>query len=93
MSMLNVKVHARAHIRLSTQSEVMAFVMALTKFEDHFSIENKNGNHRVNAKSVIGVMYTMMDFPEELFLVNDTNDGVFPGFVDGYRALMSESDN
>lgn len=85
--MTKINVRARAHIRLNTQAEVMTFVMALSKFEDHFSIENGKGNHRVNAKSVIGVMYTMMDFPNELYLVNDTNDGVIPGFVDAYRAL------
>lgn len=85
--MTKINVRARAHIQLNTQAEVMAFVSALTKFEDHFSIENWKGNHRVNAKSVIGVMYTMMDFPEELYLVNDTNDGTIPAFVDQYRAL------
>ena len=85
MSKINVR--ARAHIQLGTQSEVMTFVSALTKYEDHFSIENWQGNHRVNAKSVIGVMYTMMDFPAELYLVNDTHDGFIPSFVDSYRAV------
>ena len=79
--------HARAHIRLTSQAEVMDFIQGLSKFEDSFSIESRSGMHRVNAKSVIGVMYTMLDFPEELYLVNDTNDGVIPGFVDAYRAL------
>lgn len=87
--MSKISVRARAHIRLNTQAEVMAFVTALSRFEDHFSIENASGRHRVNAKSVIGVMYTMMDFPNELYLVNDTNDGVIPAFVDAYRALES----
>ena len=85
--MSKIVVRARAHIQLNTQAEVMAFVSSLSKFEDHFSIENWKGNHRVNAKSVIGVMYTMMDFPAELYLVNDTHDGFIPSFVDNYRAL------
>ncbi len=77
--------HIRAHIRLSSQAEVMTFVQGLSKFNDSFTIENRNGVHRVNAKSVIGVMYTMFDFPEEMYLVNDTRDGFIPSFVDSYR--------
>ena len=79
--------HIRAHIRLNSQAEVIAFIEALCKFEDSYSIENGNGKHRVNAKSVIGVMYTMLEFPEQLYLVNDTNDGFIPPFVDAYRIL------
>ena len=77
--------HVRAHIRLMSQAEVMTFVQGLSKFNDNFSIESRGGMHRVNAKSVIGVMYTMFDFPEEMYLVNDTRDGFIPSFVDQYR--------
>ena len=77
--------HSRAHIRLSSQAEVMAFVQGLSKLEDSFSIENRTAKHRVNAKSVIGVMYTMFDFADEMYLVNDTRDGMIPAFVDQYR--------
>ena len=62
----------------------------MSKFEDSFSIENANGSRRVNAKSVIGVMYTMIDFPEELYLVNQTNNGFIPVFVDSYRPTESQ---
>lgn len=79
------QIHARAHIRLSSQAEVMEFIQGLYKFEDSFSIENRAGTHRVNAKSVIGVMYTMFDFPDDMYLVNDTHDGVIPAFVDQFR--------
>ena len=79
--------HIRAHIRLNSQAEVMLFVQGLSKFNDAFTIENHNGMHRVNAKSVIGVMYTMFDFPEEMYLVNDTRDGFIPSFVDEYRVI------
>ncbi len=77
--------HVRAHIRLIGQAEVMEFIQALCQHEDSFSIESRSGIHRVNAKSVIGVMYTMFDYPEEMYLVNDTHDGVIPGFVDRFR--------
>ena len=81
--MMNIR--ARAHIRLNGQAEVMAFVQGLSRYEDSFSIESRSGLHRVNAKSVIGVMYTMFDFPDEMYLVNDTRDGVIPAFVDQFR--------
>ncbi len=77
--------HVRAHIRLMGQAQVMEFIQALCESDDIFSIENRSGVHRVNAKSVIGVMYTMFDFPDEMYLVNDTHDGVIPAFVDKYR--------
>lgn len=81
--------HVRAHIRLTGQAEVMEFVQNLNRLEDSFSIENRTGIHRVNAKSVIGVMYTMFDFPDEMYLVNDTHDGVMPACVDPYRVLSA----
>lgn len=77
--------HTRAHIRLNNQAEVISFIQELSKCEDEYSIENRDGDHRVNAKSVIGVMYTMLDFPDEMYLVNDTTDGLIPAFVDPYR--------
>ena len=82
--------HIRAHIRLNDQTDVLNFISALSKFEDTFTIEDSTGKHRVNAKSVIGVMYTMLDFPEEMFLVNETNDGYIPAFVDSYRPVKSQ---
>lgn len=83
------KLHSRAHIRLTSQAEVMEFIQGLSRYEDAFSIECRSGLHRANAKSVIGVMYTMFDFPDEMYLVNDTNDGVIPGFVDQYRVISA----
>ena len=77
--------HVRALIRLTSQAEVLEFIQGLSRFEDSFSIESRTGMHRINAKSVIGVMYTMFDFPDELYLVNDTHDGVIPAFVDQFR--------
>lgn len=84
---MSTTLHTRAHIRLNSQSEVITFIQELSKYEDEFSIENTQGTHRVNAKSVIGVMYTMMDFPDDMYLVNDTNDGFIPACVDPYRVL------
>lgn len=80
-----VTFHTRAHIRLNNQADVLAFVQEVCKHNDKFSIENHDASHRVNAKSVIGVMYTMADFADEMYLVNDTHDGEIPVSLDKYR--------
>ncbi len=77
--------HSRAHIRLMDQAQVVEFIQIISNFEDQFSIENRSGQHRVNAKSVIGVMYTMLDFPDEQYLVNDVHNGVIPAAIDRFR--------
>ena len=81
----NDQTFVRAHIRLNSQADVIELVQKLSKLDDDFVIENNKGTHRINAKSVIGVMYTMLDFPEETYLVNETNDGALPACIDIYR--------
>ena len=39
----------------------------------------------VNARSFLGVLYMSAEYNDNLFLVNDTEDGKFPFFVDKYR--------
>ena len=82
-----VTLRTRAHIRLNNQTDVLAFVQEVCKHDDSFSIENKDGSRRVNAKSVIGVKYTMADFSDEMYLVNDTTDGNIPVALNKYRVL------
>lgn len=77
--------HGRVRIRLMSQADVMEFIHALSNCEARFSIENRSGIHRVNAKSVIGVMYTMFDFPDEMYLVNEDAAGDIPASVDRFR--------
>lgn len=81
----NQAAHSRAHIRLNNQKEVLEFIQDLSMSEDEFSLENFDGSRRVNAKSVIGVMYTMIELNDETYLVNDTHDGEIPVTVDKYR--------
>lgn len=80
--------HTRAHIRLNNQTEAMGLVQALCNQNDDFSIENFNGDRRINAKSIIGVMYATLDFNDEMFLVNDAG-GVIPSSVDVYRVVAA----
>ncbi len=80
--------HTRARIRLNNQADAMGLVQVLSNYDDGFSIENFNGDRRVNAKSIIGVMYATLDFNDEMFLVNDTNGGI-PSAVDVYRVVAA----
>lgn len=84
---MNYVPHSRAHIRLTSQAEVMQFVQCLSRSDDVFSIENKDGSRRIDAKSVLGVLYFTFDLQDEMFLVNESNNGLIPTFVDQFRVL------
>lgn len=84
---MNLQPHSRAHIRLTSQAEVMSFVQQLTSCPDRFSIESRDATRCIDAKSILGVMYFTFDLQDEMFLVNETNDGVIPSFVDQFRVL------
>ena len=77
----------RAHIRLNTTIEANSFVMSLnsTGSVDKYMIEDFQGKQRINARSLIGVIYALTDYNDEMYLVNETQDGIFPSFVDQYR--------
>ena len=79
--------HVRAHIRLDTTDEVVNFVGELNSDGsiNKYYLENFNGNCRVNARSFLGVLYMSSEYNDNLFLVNDTEDGKFPFFIDKYR--------
>ena len=80
--------HTRAHIRLITTSDVTSFVSQINAdgTTDKYIIEDFNGIQRANARSLLGVIYAMSDFNDELYLVNMSRDGIFPSFIDVYRA-------
>lgn len=79
--------HVRAQIRLTTQEDIGGFIKALCDgTNNHYSLENFDGSERANARSILGVMYAAGDYPDEMFLVNDTIDGFFPSGIDIYRA-------
>lgn len=79
--------HVRAHIRLNTTADANDFVTAMnsTGSVDKFIIEDYNRIQRANARSLLGVIYALSDYNDEMYLVNETNDGDFPSFVDKYR--------
>lgn len=77
----------RAHIRFDKTSEAQAFVECLNRdgSADKYTITDGTGAYRANARSLMGVIYAMSDFCDHMYLVNETEDGVFPGEIDKYR--------
>lgn len=80
--------HSRAHIRLMAMKDIDAFISALNQdgTPDRYTLENFSGSLRINARSLNGVIYAAMDFNDELFLVNETRDGVYPNSINEFRA-------
>lgn len=79
--------HTRAHIRLNTMDEIKTFIDQFNRIGgiDKFMVEDFEGKQRVNARSLVGMIYAMTDFNDNMFIVNETTDGVFPNFIDTYR--------
>lgn len=79
--------HARTHIRLMTMKDIKNFVELLNTdgTADRYTIENASGSLRINARSLEGVIYAAIDYNDETYLVNETNDGVYPHGIDEFR--------
>ena len=77
----------RAHIRFNTTQEATEFVQFLNSdgTATKYTITDNTGTYRTNARSLLGVIYAMTDFSDHMYLVNETEDGVFPGAIDKYR--------
>lgn len=78
--------HTRARIRLETPSEVQDFVSRLNSDGTihKYILEDKDCQKRVDARSYLGAIYASADFSGEIYLVNETEDGKFPSFVDEF---------
>jgi hypothetical protein len=79
--------HSRAHIRVITTAEAAQFVADLNSdgTANKYVIENFDCSNRVNARSLLGVIYAMTEHQDEMFLVNVTEDGEYPFSVNKYR--------
>ena len=79
----------RAHIRLNTSEDATKFVSELNSdgTSTKYSIANSDGNYKVNARSLLGVIYMMSEFNDGCFFINEIDDGVFPSLIDKYRVL------
>lgn len=77
--------YSRTHICLDTQQKILDFMSIMTKQTDTFMLENYNGKQRANASSMLGVLYASGDYGDEMYLVNETNDGFFPNELETFR--------
>lgn len=76
----------KLHIRLTTIQDIKEFVEILNKSDIviKYSLESLNENHRVNARSLLGVFYFTIEHNNDIYLVNDTNNE-FPSAIDKFR--------
>jgi hypothetical protein len=77
--------YVRAEICIIKQSDILKLLSILSESEDKFTIENFDGSRKVNARSIMGVLYITAECGAELFLVNNTHDGVYPPAIDDMR--------
>ena len=65
--------HTRAKIRIMTTAEASAFVASLNTdgTADTYVIENCDSTYSVNARSLLGVVYALSDYNDNMFLVNE----------------------
>lgn len=77
----------RAKITLDTTKSVLDFVSHMTTAMegDRLMLENFDGTHRVSARSFLGAMYASTEWGGEIYLINETNDGAFPSFINEFR--------
>ena len=79
--------HVRAQINVATQTEILKLISNLSNLDDTFTVENFNGSIRVNARSIMGMLYITAECGDQLYLVNNTRDGVFPSHLDELRVV------
>lgn len=79
--------HVRAQINVTTQTEILKLIANLSNLDDTFTVENFNGSIRVNARSIMGMLYITAECGDQLYLVNNTHDGVFPALLDELRVV------
>ena len=76
----------RARIRLTTNKEAVDFVSLLNSDGTaiRYSLENGNGDYRVDARSLLGVIYFTTEYGDDTYFVNDTT-GEIPTCIDKFR--------
>lgn len=83
--------YVRARIRIMGNEEAVHFVSILNMdgTADKYVLEDYSGQHRVSARSLLGVMYMGMEHGDEMYLVNLTENGKFPSGIDQFRPTGS----
>lgn len=79
--------YIRAHIRLSNAAEASEFVSLLNADGTtvRYTIECADKSQRVNARSLLGVLYAITDFNDEMYFINETEPNFIPNCIDKFR--------
>jgi len=78
-----IKVHSRAKVSIERPDEAEKFVRMLNSdgSTDKYVLENFDGSLRIEARSLLGVVYASVEWAGETYLVNLTNDNVYPSGI------------
>lgn len=81
--------HTRAHIQFNTATEVQEFVSTLNSDGTaiKYVIENEDTTIRINARSMLGVLYMMTEHNADMYFTVDDSETPLPNFIDKYRVL------
>ena len=76
----------RAKIRLITNQDAIDFVSTINSdgTVNKFSLENFDRSYRVNARSLLGVLYFITEHGDDTYLVNDNGEQI-PSSIDKFR--------
>lgn len=79
--------YIRAHIRLNNATEATELISTLNSdgTTTRYTIESFDKTQRVNARSLLGVLYAITDFNDEMYFVNETDSAMIPSCIDKYR--------
>lgn len=79
--------HVRTQIRVNNNEEAVKLVSLLNAdgTADKYIIEDDSGEIRVNARSLLGVIYMSTEYNEHMYLVNCHHDGQYPVGIDQFR--------
>ena len=76
----------RAKIRLITNQDAVDFVSTINSdgTATKYSLENFDRSYRVNARSLLGVLYFITEHSDDTYLVNDNGEQI-PSSIDKFR--------
>ncbi len=76
----------RLRLRILSQDDAVKLVNSLNTWTDKFVLESIDGTYRVNAKSILGVLYFATERPSDIYIINLTSAGYYPEGVMNFRA-------
>ena len=79
----------KIEIKFTSVSEAYEFANRLNESSnDDFSLTNEDGSKTVDLRTHMSIIYALSDF-DKIYLINNTNDGVFPEFIRDVTSLYS----